>query len=177
MRYLFVLAALLCAAFVYAAEPPAIREEPPMLRDCGCDVCECPDGVCPGCTVKIGADIIYNASHSCPKCGTFANIVERELAGGVHTHRCGNCSTEWWHRDPGETQYVAAPPANPFALPGCANGNCPPSIRYSAPSTSRTYSATTTRSTSSSGSGRVKFFDGTGWYPGKLIGAVFGGCR
>lgn len=147
--YLSVAVLVLTLGAVRSAEPPVLRDvaEPPVLRECACDVCECP--VCDGnCTVPILADIPYNASHSCPKCGTFANIVERELAGGVHTHRCGSCSTEWWHKDPGE-QYIIAPPRNPFATENCPGGNCPPSLRYSVSgaSSSRTYT-TTSRSVS-----------------------------
>lgn len=59
-RYLFALAAVLCAAAAYAVEPPVIREtvEPPSIKgDCGCvstgAPCLCDD--C-GCTVPVIAD-------------------------------------------------------------------------------------------------------------------------
>lgn len=131
MRYLFVVSALLCAAFVSAAEPPPLRSVPPALKDCSCDVCECPkcDGLC---TVPVLATVPYDPDHTCNRCGTFANVVERELPGGMHTHRCGNCGHEWAHADPGvkvpAIQYTVAP-ANPFAVGDCANGNCSRPVR------------------------------------------------
>lgn len=132
MRYLFVLVAAACAAIAFAAEPPAIQSEPPPLvacecsagAPCLCDSCEC--------TVPVLASLPYDADHTCDRCGSFADVVERELPGGMHSHRCGSCGNEWYHADPGVSlpavQYVAAPSRNPFASSDCANGNCPPRI-------------------------------------------------
>lgn len=74
---------------------------------------------------------LQNASHYCPTCGLYQNVVVRE-ENGEHSHKCnhagtvhaGEPPTEWWHADP---------PAAPFTLPasGCPNGQCP------APSTPR----------------------------------------
>jgi hypothetical protein len=146
MRFLYALAAMLCAAFVYASEPPTLIDSPPVLiiaappTLCDCDTCDCPDGACPACTVSIASPLVCNDSHNCPRCGTYANVVERELGNGTHSHRCGSCATEWYHADPG-TQFVAAP-ANPFTLssPGCADGSCAraPRATYSTGSVSST---------------------------------------
>lgn len=128
MRYLFVLAALACAAVVYAAEPPVIQSEPPaIVSQCECvngGPCLCDDCAC---TVPVIAPLVREDSHNCPKCGTFQNIVEREF-GGSHSHLCKSCGTEWVHADPGvslpSVQYIIAPPRNPLA-DNCPGGNCP----------------------------------------------------
>lgn len=167
MRFVYSLVALACAAAVYAVEPPAIRSEPPAI------VCGCADGepcLCPfcECTVPVLASLPYDADHTCDRCGTFANVVERELPGGLHSHRCGNCGREWQHADPGAVQYVAAPVANPFAVGDCANGRCPPRVSGAA------YSSSSVRSAVRSGDG---------WRPGKFLGRFLvrlrgarGGC-
>ena len=74
---------------------------------------------------------------------------------------------------PEDAPFVAAPIANPFAG-GCANGNCPPTIRYSASAPSVPYTGRTSVAASSGvRSGPVR----------RLFGAIFrgrlsrGGCR
>lgn len=165
MRLVFVFVAVLCAAVVYAGDPPRLRTDPPALRDCSCEVCECPR--CEGlCSAPVATTVPYDPDHTCNRCGTFANIVERELGNGMHTHRCGNCGHEWAHADPPSIAYTVAP-ANPFAG-DCPNGNCPRPVRTAA--------STVAMVRSVYGVERPRLFNGQGWYPGKLLGRL-SGCR
>lgn len=61
---------------------------------------------------------VYNASHTCAVCGTYANVVKQE-ANGMHSHQCPRCGNEWWHADPPTAPLITLPAS------GCANGQCP----------------------------------------------------
>lgn len=69
---------------------------------------------------------LYNASHNCPTCGSYQNVVVRE-ENGEHSHTCthagtvhaGKPATEWWHADPPTAPLITLPAS------GCANGQCP----------------------------------------------------
>jgi len=81
-------------------------------------------------------EIPYSSSHHCPKCGNGPWYVQyRDIANG-HTHKCGNCGTEFWHRDGQQNRYVQQQkpqsqplqfflPSTRFVDPYCPNGNCP----------------------------------------------------
>ena len=70
---------------------------------CECDGCNCAPGQCPNCLTLDPVD----ADHTCPKCGAYRNVVNREV-NGMHSHYCdhagtryaGSSPSEWWHRDP-----------------------------------------------------------------------------
>jgi len=38
----------------------------------------------------------YHAGHACPSCGRMEYAIA-DNSGPNHTHRCGACSTTWWH--------------------------------------------------------------------------------
>lgn len=63
---------------------------------------------------------IVSASHNCPQCGSYRNIVHRE-SGVEHSHYCPDCRVEWWHPNPGREQAAERPT---YTLPQ-STGNCP----------------------------------------------------
>ncbi len=69
-------------------------------------------------TPVVKPSLNIDPSHTCAKCGTYANVVKEE-ANGMHSHQCPNCGNTWWHANPA--------PAASFTLPasGCPGGNCP----------------------------------------------------
>lgn len=91
---------------------------------CGCastGSCSCWAGqcACPACVPTAKPAKLQNASHTCPNCGAYQNVVSRE-GSGEHSHKCGSCGTEWWHANPGSAQAYTLPGAG-----GCEGGNCP----------------------------------------------------
>ena len=118
---------------------------------CDCDGCNCAPGQCPNCLTLDPVD----ADHTCPKCGAYRNVVNREV-NGMHSHYCDHAGTrfagtgpsEWWHRDPApvtsrttrvvQTPRVVIPatdvqfgsqyvaaPPKRFTLDNCPDGKCP----------------------------------------------------
>lgn len=84
--------------------------------------------------------------HNCPNCGAFQNIVS-QMRGNLHSHKCNNCGTEWWHT--GNETTTSVPFQQTYSRPsssyvGCDGGNC--------------------------NSGYSSQRSSSGWYPGKFLG-------
>lgn len=51
--------------------------------------------------LPVGGDrkMIFNASHTCPQCGTRQTIISGSGPGNTHTHTCPNpqCRAVWYH--------------------------------------------------------------------------------
>lgn len=43
---------------------------------------------------------VAEGNHTCPSCGTGQWLVQHQRENGWHSHVCGNCHVEFWHRDP-----------------------------------------------------------------------------
>lgn len=89
---------------------------------------------------KKPAGIPYDADHRCDGCGHQSPagegtwIVRGSAPGGAHTHTCPKCGHTWQHGGAQSTQpHAHAEPVQQYTLPGtssgCANGQCPTSVR------------------------------------------------
>lgn len=181
-RYLFALAAVLCAAAAYAVEPPTIRDaEPPSIVACECSTgapCICGDSC--SCTVPIQFTRVPAGSHAHTLEDGTVIVHGDENHGNAAAHE--GIAYPWYKTArAGDTVFIGAPPRSPFATENCPDGNCPrasaPRIVGTAGVVRSVYGIDRPRLFSGD---RPRVFDGTGWHPGKVLGAVFGrlrGCR